>query len=106
MHWLRREALVAAILGGFGLLVLPALVYLVGQQLLGEYRPDAALGDFYTDLYGHLGAASPWAWLLVLGPYLAVQTLRLLWLPFGLLVRRQKSAPREAPPEDPADAAI
>lgn len=96
----------AAIFGGFGLLLLPALVYLVGQQLLGEYRPDAGLGGFYTDLYGHLGAASAWAWLLVLGPYLAVQILRLLWLPFGLLMRRHKSVPQAASPEEPADAAI
>ncbi len=110
MHWLRREALLAAIFGGFGLLVLPALVYLVGQQLLGEYRPDAGLGTFYADLFARLGTPSPWVWLLVLGPYLAVQVLRLLWLPFGLLMRRHEAAPQEARPDDPgddpADAAI
>lgn len=88
MHWFRREALLLAVFGGFGLLALPALVYLVGQFLLGEYRPGASMGTFYADLYGHLGAASPWAWLLVLGPYLAIQLLRLLWLPLGRLTHR------------------
>lgn len=88
MHWIRREALLLLIFGGFGLLGLPALVYLVGQVLLGEYRPGAGMGTFYADLYGHLAAASPWAWLLVLGPYLAIQLLRLLWLPLGLLTHR------------------
>jgi hypothetical protein len=95
LHWSRREALLLAVFGGFGLLVLPALVYLVGQFLLGEYRPGAGMGTFYADLYGHLGAASPWAWLLVLGPYLAIQLLRLLWLPLGLLMREPAPPRRE-----------
>jgi hypothetical protein len=89
----RREALLFAIFGGFGLAVLPALVYLVGQALLGAYRPDAGMGAFYSDLYGHLGAFSPGAWLLVMGPYLAVQFLRLLWLPVGGLAPRAPRGP-------------
>ena len=96
MHWLRREALLLAIFGGFGLAVLPALVYFVGQQLLGEYQPDATAGTFYRDLYGHLVALSPWAWLLVLGPWLAVQLLRLLWLPLRPLARRPRPEPEES----------
>lgn len=83
------------IFGGFGLLALPALVFVVGQVLLGEYRPDAGVGAFYADLYGHLMAASPWAWLLVLGPYLAIQLLRLLWLPLGWATRRPAQPRRE-----------
>lgn len=88
------------IFGSFGLLALPALVYLVGQFLLGEYRPGAGMGAFYADLYGQLAAPAPWAWLLVLGPYLGIQLLRLLWLPLGWLAhrparpaRQQRSAP-------------
>lgn len=100
MHWLKREGLLFAVFGGFGLLGLPALVFMVGQVLLGEYRPGAGMGTFYADLYGHLGALSPWAWLLVLGPWLAVQLLRLLWLPLRPLLRR-----REVPREDRRDEA-
>lgn len=86
-HWLRREAVLFGLLGGAGLLVLPALVFVVGQQLLGEY-PDGGMGAFYADLYGHLGSASPWAWMLVLGPWLGVQFLRLLWWPMQKLADR------------------
>ena len=99
MQWLRREAFVFGGFGGFGLLILPALIYLVGQQLLGEYRPGATVGTFYADLYSHLGAFSPWAWALVLGPWLTIQLLRLLWLPLQRATRR---APRESGQKCPA----
>lgn len=94
MKWLRRELLVLIVFGGFGLLALPAMVFLVGQGLLGEYRPGAGMSVFYGDLYRHLGAMKASAWLLVLGPYLGVQLLRLLWMPLGLLTRR-RPPPRE-----------
>lgn len=100
MPWLRREALLFLVLAGFGLLALPALVYLVGQVLLGEYLPGATMATFYGDLYGHLARLSPWPWLLVLGPWLAVQLLRLLWLPLRPLARRGRrddDGPRAAP---------
>jgi hypothetical protein len=106
MHWIRREAILLAAFGGFGLLVLPALVYLVGQRLLGEYRPEASMATFYADLYGHLAGLSVWAWLLVLGPWLAVSFLRLLWLPLGLLSRRTSPSAEDEYPEDRADAGI
>jgi hypothetical protein len=99
LQWLRREAFVLAGFGGFGLLILPALVYLVGQQLLGDYRPGATVGTFYADLYSQLGAFSPWAWALVLGPWLAIQLLRLLWLP---LRRATPRAPHESAQKRPA----
>jgi len=105
LHALRREALLFSILAGFGLLVLPALVYAVGQVLLGEYRPGASLGTFYGDLYGQLAALSPWAWLLVMGPWLTIQFLRLLWLPARLLMRRDTGEPA-AEAEKPPGAAI
>lgn len=105
MNFLRREALLLAILAGFGLLALPALVYAVGQVLLGEYLPGATMGTFYGDLYGHLGALSGWAWLLVLGPWLAVQFLRLLWWPLRSIMRKGGDAP-EGETGQPPGAAI
>lgn len=107
MHWLKREGLILAVIGGFGLLGLPALIFMVGEVLLGEYRPGAGMGSFYADLYGHLGALSPWAWLLALGPWLTVQMLRLLWLPLRPLLGRRDDrwedrrdeAPRTTPTE-------
>ena len=99
MKPLRRELLLLAALGGFGLLALPGLVYAVGAFLLGEYRPGATAGTFYADLYAALRAPSPWAWLLVLGPWLGVQWLRLLWLPTAMLLRRDKTAAPGGPDE-------
>lgn len=99
----RRELFIFAGLAGFGLLVLPALVYAVGVFLLGEYRPGATVGSFYADLYAELAAPAPWAWLLVLGPWLGIQWLRLLWLPFRALLRRPRTAAAGA--EARADAA-
>jgi hypothetical protein len=103
LGWLRREAMLFAIFGGFGVLVLPALVYLVGQRLLGEYRPDGGMGTFYSDLYAELASPSPWPWLLVLGPWLAILLLRLLWLPFGRLPGARARARHEL--EDDWEAA-
>jgi hypothetical protein len=101
---LRRELLLLAVFGGFGLLVLPGLVYAVGAFLLGEYRPGATAGTFYADLYAALREPSPWAWLLVLGPWLGIQWLRLLWLPTGMLLRRGKTAaPGDTAEPSPGD---
>lgn len=100
MKWLRREALLLAIFGGFGLLALPALVYLVGEELLGEYRPDGGMGTFYADLYGHLADLSWPAWLLVLGPWIAILVLRILWLPLRGLTRGRSARPADEAGEE------
>jgi hypothetical protein len=85
-NW-RREATIAAALVGFGLLVLPFAVYLVGQLLLGDYGDNAgpmALAEaIWLDL---LSLRAP-AWLLVLSPYLIVQvarSVRRVWRPKAL----------------------
>ncbi len=96
---LRRELIWLAVMLVFGFLVLPALVYTVGDRLLGEYRPGAGMGAFYSDLYGALGRGEPWAWLLLLGPYLGILVLRILWIP----MRRRPEA--EAPDTEPGAAA-
>ena len=106
MRWLRREALWLAIFVGFGLFVLPALVYLVGEQLLGEYRPDGGMGTFYADLYGHLARLTGLAWVLVLGPWFAILLLRLLWLPLRQFGRRHPARPAAEADEAPAQRGI
>lgn len=93
--WLRRELAWLSVLLAFGVLVLPAIVYAVGVQLLGEYRPDGGLGLFYRDLYAAAGEPEPWAWLLLGGPYLGVMALRLLWMSLRAL--------REDPDESAAE---
>jgi hypothetical protein len=80
-HRVRRELIWLAVLIPLGFLALPAAIYLVGVELLGDYRPDGGMGRFYSDLYAALGAGDPWAWLLLSGPWLGVTALRLLWRP-------------------------
>jgi hypothetical protein len=67
---------------GFGLLVLPFAVYIVGQLLLGNYAGGAlALAEaIWLDL---LSLRLP-AWILVLSPYITVQlarAVRRVWRP-------------------------
>jgi hypothetical protein len=85
-NW-RREATIAAALIGFGLLVLPFAVYIVGARLIGDYGPEG------TDLGPMALAEAIWldllslrlpAWLLVLSPYITVQlvrSMRRVWRP-------------------------
>ena len=71
----RREVSIAAGLIAFGLLVLPFVVYLVGQRVLGEYDGDGALAlaeSIWRDLLSFRLAA----WVLVLSPYLTIQLAR------------------------------
>lgn len=82
-----REAglLVALLL--VGLLLLPVAVYFVGQAIFGDYG-GGSFGHFYAGLSGRIRAADPAAWLLVLSPYLGVQTLRLIALGWRAAGRR------------------
>ncbi len=80
---LRFEVLLALSLVLSGLVVLPALIYLVGGVLLGEYAGGGRLGSFYGDMLRDLGQGSWQAWSLVLGPLLLVQAGRLIFLQFG-----------------------
>ena len=83
---LRRELLILAIVGGFGLVVLPFLVYFAGAATLGPY--EGGLGTFLIKLYGDLLRLTPSALALLLGPYVLFQGARLLTRP---LRRRRRS---------------
>lgn len=74
-----RELRILLLVGGFGLLVLPFLVYGIGAATLGPY--DGGLKSFLATLYGQFVRLSPGAWALLLGPYLLFQALRLLTRP-------------------------
>jgi hypothetical protein len=76
---LRRELLLFAIVGGFGLVVLPFLVYFAGAATLGPY--EGGLATFLGKLYGDLIRLSPGALGLLLGPYVIFQAARFLTRP-------------------------
>jgi hypothetical protein len=76
---LRRELLIFAVVGGFGLVVLPFLVYFAGAATLGPY--EGGLGTFLGKLYGDLIRLTPSALALLLGPYVMFQAARMLTRP-------------------------
>lgn len=87
-NW-RRELRIAALLFGFGLLVMPFLIYLAGVLTLGPY--EGGLLAFLASLFVAFFTATPTAWLLVAGPYLLFTAVRLLTRP---LRRRQPDEER------------
>jgi hypothetical protein len=86
---LRYEAILAGVLLLIGFAVLPACVYFVGQQILGDY--GGGLGAFYGDLYAALGRGEAGAWILLGSPLIGIELLRLLVIP--LRRRRARGLP-------------
>jgi len=60
----------------FGLVVLPVIIYYVGQSVFGVYG-GASYGDFFGTLGGRVRGGDYVAWFLIMSPYLGLQTLRL-----------------------------
>lgn len=74
----RREFVILLILVACGLFLVPLLIWVVGQGMLGVYAnggPLALLKDFFAGLKS--GSALYWA--VVFGPYVLVMLLRALW---------------------------
>jgi hypothetical protein len=77
-NW-RREASIAVATVGFGLLVQPFAIYFLGQQLLGEYGDEGGAMALAEAIWLDLLALQLPAWILVLWPYIAVQSVRFVW---------------------------
>jgi hypothetical protein len=75
----RREIRIGALWLGFGLLVMPFLIYLAGVLTLGPY--EGGLLAFLGSLFVAFFTATTSAWLLVFGPYLLFTAIRLLTRP-------------------------
>ena len=81
-NWKRELTIASALLAG-GLFVIPIGVYLVGDRLFGEYG-DGDVLMLAEKIWGDFLTLRPAAWILVLGPYLTVQLLRVIrrvWWP-------------------------
>lgn len=72
---LLRGALLAVALIAFGMVGFPAIIYAVGQRLIGEY--DAGLMGFYESIAAQLASGNLYAWLLILAPYIGVLLIRI-----------------------------
>ena len=77
-----KEMFVAVVLLGFGLFALPPMVYWVGTRVVGEYGAQGGLDTLTRQIWTDLANGNVFAWMLVTGPYLIIQLLRLgrvLW---------------------------
>jgi len=80
----QREATIAAVTIGFGLLVLPFAVYVVGQRLMGDYGSEGGAMALAEAIWLDLLSLRLPAWVLVLSPYVTVQLarwVRRIWRP-------------------------
>jgi hypothetical protein len=84
---LRRESIILLFFVFFGVAILPLAVYVVGDQVFGEYA-GTGLGGFFRDIHAALRAGQPAAYFLVLSPYLALQLFRLTLRIFRHSARR------------------
>ena len=94
----RFELIFAGIWLAVGLLLLPALIFIVGGSLLGPYGDNGGLGRFYGDFFGDLAEPSVRAWMIALGPLVLISTLRLIFVG----ARREPEEPRDREEERPA----
>ena len=72
---LRESALLLGLLF-LGFVLVPIAIYVVGQDVLGEFGGHG-YADFFGSLSEKIRSGDATAWFFVLAPYLAWQTLRL-----------------------------
>jgi len=60
-----------------GLVLLPVLIYFVGQIVFGDYA-GVGYGDFFGGLSAKVRSGEWASWFLILSPYLGWQCLRLM----------------------------
>ena len=82
MNWKKELVILLAALG-VGAFLGPMIVFLVGQAAFGPYDDGAGMATFYARFWLELGQADPIPWLMFLTPYLLLQWLRLLRIPFS-----------------------
>ena len=90
--WLKREMIVFLGLSTIGFTLVPLSIYMVGKRILGNYGDGGILKDLYADLYSRFVAFEPGAWILLLGPWLFITFVRLLYQPLKWK-RKPKSLP-------------
>jgi hypothetical protein len=91
-RWFIREGVILGVCALLGLIALPISVYLVGERLLGSYGEDAGLGVFLRDFYGYMIQGEPGALALAAGPYVLLQSARLLIWPLRAFPKKGRAA--------------
>lgn len=101
---LRFELIFASLWLAFGLFVLPALIFWVGNALMGPYGENAGLNAFYGDFFGDLADTSGRAWTIALGPLLLMYLLRAIFIGVNPKRAENDHFEEEAPPPRRAPA--
>ena len=83
LHRALKESVLAVGLLAFGLIGLPALIFLLGPLILGEY--GAGIENLYSAIGDALVDGNPFAWFLIFSPYIGIQLIR-----FGLWLHRRR----------------
>ena len=84
---MRRESVLFLWLILGGLFVLPALIYVTGHALFGEYG-GSGFTAFYANFHSGLRDGETAVWFLALSPYLVLQLLRLTFRAFRMAGNR------------------
>lgn len=75
----RKEFILFLVLLLTGLLILPAVIYVVGKAVFGAYDANGFI-TFYGMLHSEFRAGVPVVWFLMFSPYIIWQSMRLtLW---------------------------
>jgi hypothetical protein len=101
----RKEVVLAISCIAVGLLVLPALIYMVGGPILGAYGGGPHIGSFYGDFVRNLGTGVVRTWFIVLAPYLFVSLMRLIFWPWGRKLPDNQPGP-SGPSAKPAQSRV
>jgi hypothetical protein len=86
---LPKELLISGTALVLGFVLLPFCIYIVGQNVFGEYSAEAGAFGLATAIWSDLAAFSLGAWMLALSPLAVISLLRFavrLW-------RRPKPTP-------------
>lgn len=73
----------------FGLVLMPIGIYLIGQEVFGDYA-GRGYSEFFGRLSGKFRGREVATWFLVLSPYLAWQVIRLTVAGWRTLGERAK----------------
>ena len=85
MRVIRRELIILGITLACGFIVLPLLIWVVGNRILGPYvhtqDPTAGTGPMrlVADFFGGLAHGSVIFWCVVVGPFVLLTLIRFFW---------------------------
>lgn len=82
---IQRELIILGVALACGFIVVPLLIWVVGNRILGPYvhtqDPTAGTGPMrlIADFFGGLSHGSVIFWCVVIGPYVLLTLIRFLW---------------------------